>query len=186
MQFGFDVGAARDQQSKVVDPRLEADVVVFDFAGPISSDGKLDADAGHPAEVKQRRRCERVAVHVVDDDLGLAESDSAGNVRQDRTEGETGARPRGCKIIVRRMVRRECDRRVVVRGDKSHIAFEAEHEAVRILDIEPGLVAANDARHAVPEKFALRGQGNGGGPKTAAPVAEVKTDIDAAPVIGIG
>ena len=180
---GSHIGAARDQQSKIVDPRLKTDVVVLDLAGPIARHGKFDADAGHPSDVKQGLGGERVTVFVVDDDFGLAESHAARDVRQDWTEGDAGASPRGGEVIVRRVVRCERDRRIVVRGDERQIAFESQHEAAGVLDIEAGLIAADEAGDAVPEKFALRRQRNGGGSKAATAVAEMKTDIGAGPVV---
>ena len=185
LQVRADVGRALEGETDVVDPRSEIDIVVLDLAGPISGQGKFNADAGNPSDVKQGLGRERVAVFIIDDHFGLAEGHAARDVRKDRAEGNAGARPCGREVIVGRMEGCECQRRPIERGDEAQVAFQSQHEAVGPLDVEAGLVAPNDARFAVAKNLALRRQWRDARPKAAAAVAKVEADVGAGPVVRV-
>ena len=185
MQVRLDDSSVLEQQAEVIDPRSEINIVVFDFAGPISGQGKFNADAGNPSHVKQGLGRKRVAVFIIDEDPGLAKGHAAREVRKDRAEGNAGPRPCGREIIVGHMEGCECQRRLIERADKAQVAFESQNEAIGLLDAEARLVAPDEARRAMAKKLAFRRQRRDAWSITAPTVSKVEADIGSGPVVRI-
>ena len=134
---------------QLVGSRSEVDVVVFVFGGPIAGEGLLDADACGPAEMFEGFRGDGRALRVVDVDAGLGPSNAPRHIGQHGPErvADTGAP--GGEIIEGGIEGTQVQSRPVYWAAERDVRLEAENDAIGVLQIVPGLIAAHEPSDAV-------------------------------------